>query len=257
MCLSVCLSYVVWHYISTGLGQLYDKISLYVMIGVCIFQLAYLLLIYPVQETFGWRLYKRIGGNAAIRPLYRTASIFFTLLKLDFALGVLLVLLAIFYLVSDPAQIAVNVFAVLVTLGWLVLGFHFVQRESKRWGVLWFAFSVLEPVYIIYKLVSMKTGANDNSEDEYPVFSWNEFLLTGCVAVCVRVGCIVFGALSLANFGRGLREKMFDADDDSGAAPRAHTQHALAIDGPVAVVIEEEPQNKDRSQFRNYLQPLL
>jgi hypothetical protein len=103
-------AYVIWHYLGNGddLGVMYDRISLWVMIAVCVFQAAYLALIYPVQTQFGWRLYKKVGGNVAIRPIYRTATIFFSLLKLDFALGLILVLLAIFYLLSDPVQITLN-----------------------------------------------------------------------------------------------------------------------------------------------------
>lgn len=241
--------------VSTGLGVLYDRISLYVMIGVCIFQLAYLLLIYPVQQTFGWRLYKKIGGNASIRPLYRTATIFFTLLKLDFALGVLLVLLALFYLVSDPVQIALNVLACIVTLGWLVLGFQFVQRESRRLAPYFFLFAPLEPAFLIYKLVAMKSSSQDDAS-EYPVFSWTEFLFTGCVAVFVRVACILFGIMCFTNFGKGLKERMFEDQDDHAAHSAAAHAHAQGVmRAPVAVVVEAD--NGDRSQLRNYLQPLL
>jgi Flp pilus assembly pilin Flp len=114
------VAYVAWHYAVTGLGKLYDTISLYVLIGVCAFQLAYLVLIYPVSQAFGWREYKKLGSSVTIRPLYRTATIFFTLLKLDFALGVLLLLLAAFYLLKDATQIALNTLAMFFTLLWLV-----------------------------------------------------------------------------------------------------------------------------------------
>ena len=216
-------------------------------------------------------MYKKIGGNVAIRPLYRMATIFFTLLKLDFALGVLLVLLAIFYLVSQTAQIVINVFACIATLGWLVLGFQFVQRESRRIGVFFFAFALLEPAYLIYKLVAIHRDANSASDGQFSTFSWNQFLLTGCVAVSVRLACVVAGAVCMGNFGRGLKEKMFTGSSSdrrpvrraSRAEPLAypaaspnHGAHAQVADAPVTVVIEQN-QGQHNSQLLTYLQPLL
>lgn len=220
-------------------------------------------------NSTGWRLYKKIGGNVSIRPLYRAATIFFTLLKLDFALGVLLVLLAIFYLVSQTAQIVINVFACIATLGWLVLGFQFVQRESRRIGIFFFAFALLEPAYLIYKLVAIHRDANAASDGQFSTFSWNQFLLTGCVAVSVRLACVVAGAVCWGNFGKGLKEKMFTgghrrpARRASRAEPLAyptvspnHGAHAQVADAPVTVVIEQN-QAQHNSQLLTYLQPLL
>lgn len=310
-------AYVIWHYLGNGddLGVMYNRISLWVMVGVCTFQLAYLLLAYPVKETFGWRLYKKIGGNVAIRPLYRTASIFFSLMKLDFALGVILVLLAIFYLLTDAVQIALNVLACVVTLGWLLLGFAFVQRESRRLAPWFFLFATLEPAFLIYKLVAMKldngndenitpdgpnpsaaagngggvvtvsssSSTNDGIDPQYPVFSWNEFLLTGCFAVIVRIACIVTGYFCYGNFGMGLKEKIWNASLSTASASTKATgvtggqqhvthvasgvngsmhhgsalNHVAYSSGHPVVVVQDSSMGQDRSMLRNYIQPLL
>jgi len=247
------VAYVAWHYAVTGLGRLYDRISLYVMIGVCAFQLAYLVLWYPVAQAFGWRLYKKLGSSAAIRPLYKTATIFFTLLKLDFALGLILLLLAAFYLLHDAVQIALNALAMFFTLCWLLVGFQFVQRESPRLAPIFFLFAPLEPIYLIYKLWEMKHeaatnhsgGTSGDDSDKYPVFSWDEFLLTGCVACTVRAACILFGLFCWRNFGKGLKEKMFSGSDAAAARNAepvlaAHSNPYAAGVNPAAAALSDE-----------------
>lgn len=260
-------AYVIWHWLGHGedLGRMYQRFSLAVMIAVCVFQALYLLLLRPVKESFGYRMYKLLGGNAAIRPLYRTASIFFTLLKLDFALGVLMCLLAVFYLFSQPLQIALNVAAGVATLGWLMLGYALVQRESKRLAPYFFLFALLEPAYLIYKLIAMRV-ANDGSGDQigdepYPVFSWRQLLLTGCVAILVRLACIVYALLAIRNFGMGLREKLWISSGSGGHAGQAQPTLSVAHSplnnydqGPI-VLVQEEPQ--PRSALGQYMQPLF
>jgi hypothetical protein len=269
-------AYVIWHKVSgVSLSSLYDRISLYVLIGVCVFQALYLALAWPVKDTFGWRLWKRIGGNRSLRPIYRTASIFFSLLKLDFVLGVLLVITAVWYLVANTTQIILNVIAIAATLGWLLLGYTLVQQERVSLLKYWLFFAILEPSYIIYKLIAMKLDEDKNNVDdqqEFPVFSWKQLLLTGCVAVVIRVACIIFGILSVRNFGKGLKEKMFT--DPSEWRPTRSPENSVGqvhnpapvfqvqspesgyADGPV-VIVQSQSQQQPQSNLRSYLQPLL
>lgn len=82
-------AYVIWHYTSTGLGALYDRISLWVMVAVCTFQLAYILLMYPVTHTFG-QLIRGAAQRAALsssssalpRPLTRSHPTLFSVCSL-------------------------------------------------------------------------------------------------------------------------------------------------------------------------------
>jgi hypothetical protein len=60
-------SYSIWHYLQADLGETYAQVSLYVMVIVCTLQLVYMIIAVPVQDAFGWRLYKvrhrRRGGR--------------------------------------------------------------------------------------------------------------------------------------------------------------------------------------------------
>jgi hypothetical protein len=157
-----------------------------------------------------------------------------------------------------------------VTLCWLLLGFAFVQRESRRLAFAFFAFATLEPAFLTYKLIAMKLD-NSTSDDqldqrEYPVFSWNEFLLTGCLAVVVRLACIVYGVLCMRNFGLGLLQKMWLPSSSAAGVGQSHTlvhspQHAQEAQsdhiGQPVVVVREFDSHQDRSLLRTYIQPLL
>ena len=94
-----------------------------------------------VHATFGWRLYKHIGGNVHLQECYKTYQIFLSLLKLDLFLGALLVILAYFYLLSDEVELITNIIALVVTAGWALLGWRAVSDLPLRC----FALSYIHP----------------------------------------------------------------------------------------------------------------
>lgn len=58
-----------------------------------------------------------------MQEIYRTSQVFFSLLKLDLLLGVLLEVLASFYLFVEVTEYAVNATALGLTFLWAWLGF--------------------------------------------------------------------------------------------------------------------------------------
>ena len=91
-----------------------------------------------VHATFGWRLYKRsgIGGNVQLRKYYKTYSIFFSLLKLDLFLGVLLVMLGYFFFSEPETEFILTCFAMALTFLWAALGWRAVRTELRSFTSL-------------------------------------------------------------------------------------------------------------------------
>ena len=77
-----------------------------------------------VVDEFGWRRYKRVGTNPELLKIYKTASIFFSLIKMDLFMSVLLIIMASFFLFSTTLQIALNVVALCFSFILALLG-HF------------------------------------------------------------------------------------------------------------------------------------
>jgi hypothetical protein len=195
-----------------------------------------------------------LGGNVAIRGPYRTASIFLSLLKLDFVLGVMLTVLSLFFIVEGIVEITLYVIGCVTTLVWLLVGFALVQRESRRLAPVFFAFAVVHLGILVYKLIEIHVHFARGTD---PAFSIDEFMVTGLLAILVRIATIICSALAMRNFGLGLREKMWNAIPAAATTGgRLQAQHAF-IGQPTVLVESTEPQEGERSAFRNYLQPLL
>lgn len=212
---SICLhavitTYLIWHYVANDLGTVYNHVSLFAMISVCVFQFIYTIMGPILHNKFGWRLYKKIGGNIAIRPLYRTTQVFFTLLKLDFVFTIIIILLATFYYFTQTVQIIINILISLLSFIWIILGFYCIQSESVKLFVVFVIISILSPSYMLYKLFIIRF----DSDTDYSIFSWRQLLFTCILAAIIRIGVIVFSVLCYKNFGFGLKDKVFGAESD-------------------------------------------
>jgi len=85
ICVHVLITaYVVWHYFGGSIGRVFEQMSLYLMIGVATCQIVYLVMAPFVQGAFGWRLYKRVGGNVALQEIYRTSQVFLFAIEIGF-----------------------------------------------------------------------------------------------------------------------------------------------------------------------------
>jgi hypothetical protein len=70
----------------------------------------------------------------------------------------------------------------------------------KLFGV----FTVVEPTYIGYKLYDLHSNP-----DLYPNASFFQFVVTGGIAVVIRVFVLVFAIKCYRNFDKGLRNQVF------------------------------------------------
>jgi len=176
--------------------------SMCIAIGTWCMQLIYFGLAYFVKESFGWRLYKRVGGNSALQANYQTSQIFFSLLKLDFLLAVLLELLASFFLYDSQVELVGNIIAILLSFLWIFFGYFGVRGENVKLMYAFAVFAIAEPVYIIVKFV-------DFNEDHSQKTSYTQFFTTGSIALLVRILLLFWAYWSFTNFGQGLRTQVF------------------------------------------------
>jgi len=171
----------------------------------------------------------------ALHDLYRDAESFFSLMKLDLLIGILLLLLSIFYLFSEVEDYVTFSIAMLITFAWAAAGFYAITHESRR--MLWFVyiFAFFEPGYIIYKLYYIATNSS-----EYQDVSFGQFLSTGICALAVRFGVMYYARVCHKNFGKGLLEVWLG--------------HTLAK--PI-VITREGASDVEQPNGSNFTEPLL
>lgn len=135
------------------------------------FEAAYLLLWYPVHSSFGYRMFHSVGADmrlqgalraAAARCLarspapaaamYRNFAIVLSLLKADFVVGVLLVLMSWFFFVMVTSELVVLLVALSVTLLLAFVCWSAVAGESAPGIVLFFLLTPVQPAFIVRPL---------------------------------------------------------------------------------------------------------
>jgi hypothetical protein len=80
--------------VHTFVGQAFSKLFAIMSFVVCTFQVLFFALAKPVHTDLAFRVFKRIGANLVMKEMLRTQQIFFTFLKLDFAIFALTFLFA-------------------------------------------------------------------------------------------------------------------------------------------------------------------
>lgn len=115
--------------------------------------------------------------------LYRTAQVFFSVLKLDFLLNVILVLLASFYLYSAWQQYVLNIGAIVLTFAWAIMGFLAVRRENFRLVYLFVVFALVEPAYIAHKFYAMFA----KTDEALPESTTKQFAIIGGLCFIARI----------------------------------------------------------------------
>lgn len=154
---------------------------------------------YKVYSEFGWKVYKKVGADPRMRNLFLDFLILMTLIKLDFALAIILIAqnTAIALKPNDP-EFALNICAVLVVVALscsIVLG---ARTESNPAMYLFFALSPLEPAYILFKIVRFLTVPRFSQLPRVQLIS------SGIVAIILRIILVVFAIKLMLNFGKGL-----------------------------------------------------
>lgn len=176
--------FVIYNYVGQVTeSRLFKKASLGLMIAVSICQATYIALGPYVNNSFGWFIYKRVGPNPHEQELYRTAQVFFSVLKLDFLLNVILVLLASFYLYSAWQQYVLNIGASALTFAWAIMGFLAVRRENLRLVYLFVACALVEPAYIAYKFYAVFS----KTDESLPESTTRQFAIIGGLCFVTRI----------------------------------------------------------------------
>ncbi|GJN88511.1 hypothetical protein Rhopal_001477-T1 [Rhodotorula paludigena] len=162
-------------------------------------------MLWPLYHEFGWRTFKRIGADLAIRRAYLRYQIFLCLLRFDafFVVGFSIQFL-ILVSGTPTVELVLTIVALPVAIIALLL-FAVIVRIESRPGV--YAAWVLQAAgmaYFAYKLARIY-GAD--SGDRYRS---TRATLTVFSIICIAllIATFILMGMCLLNFGKGLRERI-------------------------------------------------
>lgn len=194
---------------------------------------------YQVYHTFGWRVFTKIGADPNKRTMYRMYLILMTLIKLD--TGIALVLIGQYtslILKIDDAEFYLNILAVFVIAGYIFVIYYAVRKESLLLFYIFAFLSILEPSYIIFKLVRFATspvlevasGSGSTAllvESGTLLSSYPLLVASAGTALIVRCVVIYYSIRCYQNFGKGLRGVFEATNGDDGADNNASGLNSL------------------------------
>ena len=134
--------------------------------------------------------------------MYSTYQKFITLLFLDLSCSLVWIVLAFADL--DSLSLSLNAAAIAVSLLWALLGWAAAVREQLSLMHTFWVLSLIWPVYVGYQAYQIAVDP----------LNWNTkgFNLGGAGAssIAVRAALLYFSRCVAANFGEGLKAKVFD-----------------------------------------------
>ncbi|XP_031570536.1 uncharacterized protein LOC116304888 [Actinia tenebrosa] len=193
-----------------------------------------------VARGFGFLEFKTVGAVVALQKMYRKAGIFSCLLKFDFQLAISLAVLVIYnpILLNLTNKVILGV-GIPFQFIWSVLGWIMMRKELKYLVLVFIPASLVEPGYIIYRLDedirNWESNTNGTSKGNMTAISASSttnndkdtliycFIVVAAIALLVRVLVLIALKFVVDNFGKGLRESVYNlpvSDDQPPLLPR-------------------------------------
>lgn len=199
--------YAIWNYLyyrqrSEFTCRFFCKVSLPVMIAVCVIQAVHIASSYFIQSKFGWRIYKKVGGDAELQSIYRTYQIFCSVLRIDLFVDIIVLAMVGFYFFTDTLSLVLSICCLVFSFGWTWLGLYAVRREGKNLMYIFQILAVIEPAIIVVRLYQL------HDQPQYPLNTFEQFIITGTMACITRIGVLAFSFRTSHNFHKGLKEKV-------------------------------------------------
>lgn len=178
---------------------------------------------FRVARDFGFLAFKVVGASESLHRMYRYAGMFSCLLKFDLQLAVSLAIFVIYnvqdLVVGDKITVGVGI---PLQLAWSILGWFAMRKERMILVQLFIPLSFVEPCYLIYKIYKVAKSWDKAIADGHDVLVYS-FLGAASLAFIVRVLVLVTLNFVVNNFGKGLKEIVFNlpvTGDESPMFPR-------------------------------------
>ncbi|KAI0209978.1 hypothetical protein LSAT2_005315 [Lamellibrachia satsuma] len=178
-----------------------------------------------VARKFGWLEFRIVGASESFQNMYREVARFMDLLKFDFQVAVSFVILALRdgTSLSNPEIITV-VLGLAVSLALMLLGWFSVRLEFIWCVVVVALLGIIEPVYVVYKMVNLFGSLPFKKDTMTITYST---MAAGFLALLVRSLLMLEMCIVCKNFGKGLKERVFseEATERTSLLTAPHRRH--------------------------------
>ncbi|GAA5829580.1 hypothetical protein JCM5353_006793 [Sporobolomyces roseus] len=173
------------------------------VVGGCTLIFSYLT--YRLYEEFGWDVFKRIGADIKIKKCYKLYQIFVALLKFDaFAFLGFEIQFLVLVTGTRTTEFVLTIVSLPIILIALALTAVVVRIESRIGVYVSLLCQAAGMAYFAYKL------ARIYSEQAGPRYATAQATLTifSIISLLMLVATFVLTGLCMANFGKGLKERI-------------------------------------------------
>eukprot|EP00761_Pharyngomonas_kirbyi_P010415 gb/GECH01010435.1/.p1 GENE.gb/GECH01010435.1/~~gb/GECH01010435.1/.p1 ORF type:complete len:328 (+),score=51.72 gb/GECH01010435.1/:1-984(+) len=189
----------------------------FVIVGLC--QIAYFVLCFPVIRSFGWMVFKKVGADNALIKYYRVYQTFVSSLKIDFTITLSIAFLGFFFIKFEWYTLTGFIIGLLATFIGSFIAWFAARYENKLVLTIFLLWSMLLPIYLVYKIVRVLSGHAELHKSTTPDSLKSDTIITlvsmGVIAIFVRAFLILVGVMAMLDFGRGLREQVFKKNENT------------------------------------------
>lgn len=152
-----------------GISSIPLMVLLYISHGVlALSEVAYVALAWQVWREFGWKVYKFLGADIAVKRMFAHYQIFLCLVKFDLFFWVGFSVQLIYLVLStNDMEYYLTILALPLSLLLLIEG-HMAARYENKWLMGSFMLGCLAAcIYFVYKLFRIWAQANNDFQEVY------------------------------------------------------------------------------------------
>ncbi|KAJ5079601.1 hypothetical protein M0811_14379 [Anaeramoeba ignava] len=179
---------------------------LYVLLIVnCAYFIYYFFILKILYHNFQWNFWNKAGASISIQRLYKYWNLFLNLIGVDLLVNITLLIGALYFLFGEADyERYLDIVGLIITIFWFFLGFHAYKKEVKKLILVFFFLGLLEPIYLIAKLILFNTDERKKYKEK-PIITIEVMI---AISLFVRTLLLVISLIGMLNFGNGLKEKL-------------------------------------------------
>jgi len=172
-----------------------------------------ILLGYLSYKALGWRIYRKIGTNVQMIRIYRTYQIFLAFLKMDLQFGLTIVLAIGLLWKVATLEFYLDIGFFVITVVWAGVGWFAIRHEKKLLVVLFFLFALVEPAYLVWKVIEVLNTNGDWRDAQFTA----PVIIISALALFCRALLFIYTIIAAKHFNQGLRN-IFEKEEDEHEA---------------------------------------
>ncbi|XP_077998080.1 uncharacterized protein LOC144451169 [Glandiceps talaboti] len=161
-------------------------------------------------------IFRTVGANTEMQDMCSLMFFFEAVLKFDLQLQISIVVLILSTtgVTVTTIEISILVIGLIYCCIWVIVGYFAVRRESKPLAWIFLITSILEPVYLVYKMIDLGNNWSNFTKHD-AMYLAIITIICAVFALVVRVVAVITMVKVYKNFGKGLKEVAYGNNNGS------------------------------------------